>query len=303
MENKGFIFVLMPFSEKFNDVYHYGIKKTANDCGFYSERVDEQIFEGTILSRIYNQIQKADLIIADMTDRNPNVFYETGYAHALQKNVILLTQSTDDIPFDLKHYPHIIYNGNIKFLSEELTKKINWLAEQGEQKIDTSTYLEIYNDGKLIKDGSTIKAIWVEKEGRWGLDDDSEEEKKKKEDKIRENAELKINLDFFNNGLSEIKDINEMALVFDNVYTSERFNSEYSFDKITKLPNDKVLMKLDSLYSIYPQAWESKSINLGKKKLFLENPPNAVLRLFTNTGIRDIEFKFEFEFMRVIDEI
>ena len=44
-----------------------------------------------------------------MTGRNPNVFYETGYAHALGKHVILLTQEAKDIPFDLKHYQHIIY--------------------------------------------------------------------------------------------------------------------------------------------------------------------------------------------------
>ena len=58
--------------------------------GAYAERVDEQIFNESILQRIYNQISKADVITADMTDRNENVFYETGYAHTLGKQVILL---------------------------------------------------------------------------------------------------------------------------------------------------------------------------------------------------------------------
>jgi nucleoside 2-deoxyribosyltransferase len=97
---KPFVFVLMPFDKKFNDVYQLGIQKACDDVGAYAERIDEQIFGESILQRIYNQIAKADVVVADMTGRNPNVFYETGYAHALGKNVILLTQNANDIPFD-----------------------------------------------------------------------------------------------------------------------------------------------------------------------------------------------------------
>lgn len=105
---KPFCFVLMPFSEAFDDVYRLGIKDACASAGAYCERVDEQIFHERILDRVYNQIAKADLVIADMTNRNANVFYEVGYAHALGKLTILLTQNADDIPFDLKHFPHII---------------------------------------------------------------------------------------------------------------------------------------------------------------------------------------------------
>jgi nucleoside 2-deoxyribosyltransferase len=105
---KPFVFVLMPFHEAFNDVYELGIKSACAECGVFCQRVDEQIFDGTILARVYNQISKADLIVADMTGRNPNVFYEVGYAHALSKQVILATQNADDIPFDLKYYPRAV---------------------------------------------------------------------------------------------------------------------------------------------------------------------------------------------------
>ena len=89
---KPFVFVLMPFDEKFDEVYKLGIKPACEDAGAYAERVDEQIFKESILERIYNQIAKADIFVADMTGRNENVFYEVGYAHALGKHVILLTQ-------------------------------------------------------------------------------------------------------------------------------------------------------------------------------------------------------------------
>ena len=76
--------------------------------------------------RIYNQIGKADIIVDDMIGRNPNVFYETGYAHALNKRVVLLTQKAEDIPFDLKDYPHIVYEGKITNLKQELERRLRW---------------------------------------------------------------------------------------------------------------------------------------------------------------------------------
>jgi hypothetical protein len=121
---KPFVFVLMPFEATFGDVYQLGIKPAAEGAGAYCERIDDQIFAESILARIYNQIAKADLIVADMTGRNPNVFYEVGYAHALGKTVVLLTQSPDDIPFDLKHYPHIVYGSSITALKNELGRRV-----------------------------------------------------------------------------------------------------------------------------------------------------------------------------------
>src|SRR5687767_3044587 len=116
---KPFVFVLMPFAPEFNDIYTFGIKGAAEDAGAYAERLDEQIFTENILGRIYNQINKADVLVADMTGRNANVFYEVGYAHALGKIALLLTKNADDIPFDLKHYPHIVYSGSISQLRNE----------------------------------------------------------------------------------------------------------------------------------------------------------------------------------------
>lgn len=82
---KPFVFVLMPFEPGFRDTYQVGIKQACSDAGACAERVDEQLFGESILDRIYNQISKADVIVADMTGRNPNGFYETGYAPALGK--------------------------------------------------------------------------------------------------------------------------------------------------------------------------------------------------------------------------
>src|SRR5438105_9690132 len=127
---KPFVFVLMPFDSGFDDIYKFGIKGAAEDADAYAERIDEQIFSEGILDRVFNQINKADVIVADMTGRNPNVFYEVGYAHALGKIVLLLTQQGDDIPFDLKHHQHIVYGGSIEVLKSQLVRRMFWAVEE-----------------------------------------------------------------------------------------------------------------------------------------------------------------------------
>ena len=132
-------FVLMPFSEEFDDIYQLGIKSTCNEMKMNCERVDEQIFNHSILQQIYNQIENADILIADLTNQNPNVFYEVGYAHGLKKKVILLTKNIQDIPFDLKHYPHIIYEDKILNLKKMLKAKLEHFEDTND------FYLKKYN--------------------------------------------------------------------------------------------------------------------------------------------------------------
>lgn len=103
----------MPFSKKFDDIYQLWIKEVAKKSGVKAERLDEQLFSEGMLDRIYRQIDVADFIIADLSERNANVFYELGYAHAKEKICIPLTNDASDIPFDLKHKRHVVYGSSI----------------------------------------------------------------------------------------------------------------------------------------------------------------------------------------------
>lgn len=137
---KPFAFVLMPFSKEFDDIYQYGIKQACAELDIIAERVDEQIYSETMLERIYRQIDNADIIIADMTGKNPNVFYEVGYAHAKGKHCALITQRPEDIPFDLQHHFHIIYSGRIKELKDRLLPRLEWMTKEIEKaKAETLT--------------------------------------------------------------------------------------------------------------------------------------------------------------------
>lgn len=132
---KPFVFALMPFDKTFDDIYKLGIKDACERAGAYCERVDEQYYNENMLARIYNQIAKADIIVSDMTGRNANVFYETGYAHALNKQVILLIKNGEEIAFNLRQYPHILYEGIID-LRENLEPKVLWCIQNPQESVE-----------------------------------------------------------------------------------------------------------------------------------------------------------------------
>jgi hypothetical protein len=127
----------MPFRESFDRIYKLGIRKACEAAGVRCERVDDQKFQGGILERVYNQIQAADIIIGDLTERNPNVYYEVGYAHAIHKRVILLTQKASGIPYDLRQYRHIVYGGGVAGLKWKLVEELKWLIRTPQPEADT----------------------------------------------------------------------------------------------------------------------------------------------------------------------
>jgi hypothetical protein len=105
-------FVLMPFTEAWSERLIKQIKTTVINNNFSCKRADD-LFGSNILEDIWTAINESAFIIADITNKNPNVFYEIGIAHTLGKKVILLTQEVNDIPSDFKIYRHIIYEDNI----------------------------------------------------------------------------------------------------------------------------------------------------------------------------------------------
>lgn len=129
-EKLPFALVLMPFDSRFDDVYRIGIQETATKMGFRAERLDDQIFSEGMMERLYQQIDEADLIIADMSTKSANVFYEVGYADAREKLCILITATASDIPFDLKHRRHIVYGESLGQLRQKLQEDLAWAAEQ-----------------------------------------------------------------------------------------------------------------------------------------------------------------------------
>lgn len=107
---KAKAFVIMPFAPDFDEIYNLFIADALTEGGFEVFRADDIRSQQNILQDIVAAIATSNLIIADLTDSNPNVYYELGIAHALRKPVILLTQNLDELPFDLRSYRVIAYN-------------------------------------------------------------------------------------------------------------------------------------------------------------------------------------------------
>ena len=99
----------MPFGEEFQPIYDDHIKSTAENLKLSIVRADDFFLGGTIVSDIWALMNGARVVIADCTGRNANVFYELGMAHTLGKDVILVTQESDNTPFDIRHLRHIEY--------------------------------------------------------------------------------------------------------------------------------------------------------------------------------------------------
>lgn len=110
--DKKLCFVLMPFGQEWSDrVYKSLLRENIESLGIQCLRADN--LKGTIVMEdIWTKINQAAFIIADVTERNPNVMYEMGIVHSIGKPAILITQDLSNIPFDFKHLRHQEYKDN-----------------------------------------------------------------------------------------------------------------------------------------------------------------------------------------------
>jgi hypothetical protein len=119
-------FLLMPFREAWSDAVWKLIDGIISDCHLRCERADEK--DGrVVMDDIWTGIRKARYIIADLTSKNSNVTYEVGLADVVGKEVILLSQSATDVPFDFLGQRLITYENSIQGvqkLSTELRRRL-----------------------------------------------------------------------------------------------------------------------------------------------------------------------------------
>lgn len=124
---KNRCFILMPFHED-HDMIYGEIKKTLSQSNFSCNRADEIFGSVPIMGTVLKEILRAHFIIADLTGQNANVFYELGIAHSFKDahNIILISQSIDDVPFDIRHLGAIIYDKeNLKYLTSSIKKTLS----------------------------------------------------------------------------------------------------------------------------------------------------------------------------------
>ena len=114
-------FVMMPFGNRFDDVYRLGIAPAASENGLIALRADEMAGSGFILEQILSAIQQSRICVADLTGNNPNVLYEVGYAQAIRKPIVLLAGEGAQLPFDIAHQRVIMYGDDVESTRERLS--------------------------------------------------------------------------------------------------------------------------------------------------------------------------------------
>jgi hypothetical protein len=120
--------VMIPFSAEFDNVYGC-INDACYEVGMACHKADDFWHHSAIIQDIFELIFRSSIVIVDFTNKNPNVFYEAGIAHALGKTVIPITQNSEDIPFDLRHHRYILYRNDkegLKKLKREIVSKLNF---------------------------------------------------------------------------------------------------------------------------------------------------------------------------------
>lgn len=125
----GTCFVIMPFAKKFTPTFKAIQRAVEGKHGFTCTRTDELRGGGHIIEDILNGIASSELIVADVTGRNANVYYELGIAHMSKpvEKVILLSQAVNEIPFDLRQFRHVVYKpgtAGLNVLSRALSEAV-----------------------------------------------------------------------------------------------------------------------------------------------------------------------------------
>lgn len=136
----------MPFRPELNYFYLYVQQYLSDEHGIHCERGDHKILTKPLLEKIRSQILEADVIIADITGRNPNVLYELGLADAYGKRVILITQdSSEDVPTDIKH---------LEFIKYELSNHVDFLdkLDNAIHNVFVERYQDLYKKARNVLD-------------------------------------------------------------------------------------------------------------------------------------------------------
>jgi nucleoside 2-deoxyribosyltransferase len=131
-ENPTQLFVLMPFRTELEPIYSI-IREAAERAGLRVIRADEMVAPGQITAQISDAIARSGLIVADITGQNPNVLFEVGMATSLGKNILIISQDRERIPFDIAHQRVLFYDNSIRGaneLREQLTISMRQFIEK-----------------------------------------------------------------------------------------------------------------------------------------------------------------------------
>jgi hypothetical protein len=143
----------MPFGGRFDNYYQSIYLPAIEEAGLEARRADDLYRPSSIVNDIWDWTKKARILLADLTGKNPNVFYELGLGHALGKPAIMIAESMDSIPFDLRSLRMIIYDKDDPNWGDILRKKIVASVDEvlaAPQEAVLPTFLNVKNEALSV---------------------------------------------------------------------------------------------------------------------------------------------------------
>lgn len=116
-EEPDLVAAMMPFDGGFTPVYD-AIRSACSDVGLRCLRADDIWEDATVIQDVFSLLFRCRIVVADFSERNPNVMYEAGIAHTLGRPLVPMAQSLDHVPFDLRHHRVLKYLPNSEGLVE-----------------------------------------------------------------------------------------------------------------------------------------------------------------------------------------
>lgn len=134
----------MPFRERYDEIYKDVVQLVCDQLYLNAERADEILDTGPIPPQIFQSVRDSLFIVADVSEPNENVFYELGYAYALEKKIIMLANNEQrtQLPFDIRVIRTIFYDEKADNWKMRLIKQ---LGANMRELVDLSKAFEIDN--------------------------------------------------------------------------------------------------------------------------------------------------------------
>jgi hypothetical protein len=123
---KRIVFAAMPFEREYDDTYLVAMTYASMEAGAACKRVDRTEFTGDIVEEIKHLIRTSIAVIVDLSESKPNVLYEAGFAHAMNKPAVHICSSPlNDLPFDVRNWNTIEYRlGQTAILKKPLARRL-----------------------------------------------------------------------------------------------------------------------------------------------------------------------------------
>jgi len=169
-------FVLMPFDEAFTDIYEALLKPALEEAGYTVTRADSPLDQQNVMRDIIEGISRAHLIVADITGRNANVMYELGIAHGLGRPTVMLAQSIDDVPFDLRSYRIKQYSTHFKVAQTLRAELVRIGAEHLEGQLSFGSPVSDFAQSPGPADASSGAVARTDEQANRGADDPQPDE-------------------------------------------------------------------------------------------------------------------------------